>query len=53
MELTEALSQGSLLLGIADVGVKCISEVDELCSDGQAACKALVRSVESRIEALW
>ncbi|KAL8433084.1 hypothetical protein Efla_006283 [Eimeria flavescens] len=53
VDLNEALERGSLLLAVDDVRVSCLSGADDLCSDGQAACAALRRAVENRLEALW
>ena len=53
IDLNEALSRGSLLLALIKVQVRCLSQADELCIDGQAACKALLSAIESRLEAIW
>lgn len=53
MDLNEALSRGSLLIAVAEVQVNCLSDADDLCDDGQAACSNLRGAIASRLEALW
>lgn len=53
INLSEALSRGSLLLAVESVDVKCLSAVDDLCSDGQRVCRALHGTIQSRLKALW
>ncbi|CDI75736.1 hypothetical protein, conserved [Eimeria praecox] len=53
IDLSEALVRGSLLLAIEGVEVKCLSALDDMCTDGQEACKALHGALQGRLEALW
>ncbi|CDJ49828.1 hypothetical protein, conserved [Eimeria brunetti] len=53
IDLSEALTRGSLLLAVEAVEVKCLSALDDMCTDGQEACKALHSALMARLEVLW